>query len=205
VGQYVWKFQRADLTTLLHRIQKSYIPTTLEELIRCDLEEYKRKEEEAGITTITEEKVDEEGTTTTTTTTTTTKLETVVVKKASTAKVDSKLEKKLAVADIPTESAPPSRTNTPAVNFGDDPDRPDVVENMRFCQQRGLGTTHIRGEIYYDEPPTPTVVSPDDKRNLKVTVPHESSDEVVIGLRVYTHRDVACSVQGRLRREGMFV
>ena len=201
MSQYVWKSKRADPTTLPHRIQKSYIPTTLEELIGRDLEEYKRKkEEEAGITTKTEENVDEDGTTTTTTTTTTTKLETVVVKEASIAKVDSKLEKKF--ADIPVESAPPTRINTPATNLDDDPNRPEVVENLGLCQQRGLGTTHVRGEHYDDEPPAPTV-SPGDKR--KVTVPHESSDDVVIGLRVYTHRDVACSVQGRLRREGMFM
>ena len=65
-----------------------------------------KKEEEVGIT---EEKVDEDGPTTTTTTTTTTKLETVVGKKALTAKVDFELERNFAVADVPIKSAPPTR------------------------------------------------------------------------------------------------
>ncbi len=172
------------------------------------MEEYKKKkEEEAGITTLTEEKVEEDGTTTTTTTTTTKKVETVVVKKSSTTKVDSKLEKKLAdthfnlVAPsskpgVPIESAPPSGANTPATNLGDNPNQPDSVEHLG--QHRSLGTTHLLGKDYGDEPPAPTV-SPDDKG--KVMVPHESSDDVVIGLRMYTHRDVACSVQGRLRKD----
>jgi len=173
------------------------------------LEEYKqKKEEEAGITTLTEENVDEDGTTTTTTTTTTKKVETVVVKKASTTKVDSKLGKKLAdtlstlVAPskpgVPIQSAPPSGANTPATNLGDNPNQPDSVEKGHLSQHRSSRTTHLHGKNYGDEVPSP-IVSPDDKG--KVAVPQESSDDVVIGLRVYTHRDVACSVQGRSKKD----
>ena len=39
---------------------------------------------------------------------------------------------------------------------------------------------------------------PDDDKG-KVNVPKESHDTVVIGLKVYTNKDVGCSVGGRLR------
>ena len=56
---------------------------------------------------------------------------------------------------------------------------PTGQKSLKKCVSVGL----LRGGNYDDD-------------DLKVTVLHESSDDVVIGLRVYTHRDVACSVQG---------
>lgn len=171
-------------------------------MIKRDLEEYKKKKEEKEAD-ITIENVDKGGTTTTTTTTTTmtTKVETVIVKEKSNIKNDTNsrklAESPLNGVTLPSKSSiesAPSGTNTPTTDLDDNLNQPDSVDNMRA---RRLGASHLRGENCGDAPPAHPV-SADDKG--KVTVPHENSDDVVIGLRVYTHRDVACSVRGRLRK-----
>lgn len=171
----------------LFRELKRFLPPTLEELVKKDLEEYKKK---AAVVTTTEEKVDEDGTVTTTTTTTSTKVETVVKKGGPAIKTETKAADKPPTSLTTLGSTPiehsASGTTTPATNASNEqPELTKARQGMRFAQPRG--------ENVGDPPDTP---APDKG---KVTLPQESSDKVVIGLRVYSNKDVTCSVEGRLR------
>ncbi|KAF9529608.1 hypothetical protein CPB83DRAFT_259884 [Crepidotus variabilis] len=194
------------LSEIGYSAQKLYIPKPLGELITEDLEEFeKKKKEAAGIVTTTEETVNPDGTVTTTTTTTTTKVESVVVKKGAKGEVkDDKRPTHLSIPHKTGTSGSKSGSSTPA----DDPNQPDVHPkaqrgrgapgpgSSRPKKQKASRTAIPRGDNYGDLPEA-TPAADEDKG--KVAVPHESSDEVVIGLRVYTNKDVACSVEGKLR------
>ena len=149
------------------------------------MKEYKTKQKEkAVVVTTKEESVDENGTVTTTTTTTTTKVETVVVKKGT-----SGTETETKAADktltlLPTPSYIEQTTNgatTPV--YSSEPEPTIAAQRMRF-----------------DPPPHENNGdTPKPPPQRKVVLPQESNDKVVIGLRVYTNKDVKCAVEGRLK------
>lgn len=170
-------------------------------MIERDFDEYEQKKkaaEETKTSTSVEEKAgDGTVTTTTTTTTTTTKVETIVVNKkaASTIKVDSSpdlVPDKPAAVDVSVETEAPIGTITstaPNVDSNTPPDSTTVVDEghaRENAQQRG-----------YDYGDTPDTKKEEEKG--KVTIPHDDSNSIYVGLRVYTHKDVPAVVVGRLR------
>lgn len=191
--------------------QSKYLPKSLDELIKQDLEAYekaqKAKAEEP--TVVTEEKVGEDGSVTTTTTTTTTKVETVVVKKS--VKTETPLEKEIKekpaekptspkstpVLSLPSEQAPASGTVTPAVP--DDPNTADPSTD-RLRGRRPSGQMSPTGADTYGDAPDATSVE-----KGKVAVPHDDPNSVYVGLRVYTHKDAPAVVVGRLKPDPALV
>ncbi|KAF8797356.1 cysteine proteinase [Phlegmacium glaucopus] len=184
--------------------KKKFLPATLETLIQRDFEEYekKKKASEETTTTKTEEKT-EDGTVTTTTTTTTTKVETIVVNKtAGTAttttatKVVDPVPDKPVPTDVSVESdTATSGTVTPAAPNADSHTPPDSVSvsegNVRESTQRGSSNNN-----YGDTADSETKK---EEEKGKVTIPHDDSNSVYVGLRVYTHKDVPAVVVGRLK------
>ena len=176
---------------------QKHLPPSLEELVKKDLEEYKKKQEEkAAVVTTTEEKVDDDGnlTTTTTTTTTTTKVESVVVKKGgspSNPGAKAAPEAAAAAAEKPTSSIPSANGTANPVPIQNAPE--PAPASQRTCRGRTSRAAPARGDNYGDTPDAST------QPKGKVNLPQESSDKAVIGLRVYTNKDVTCSVEGRLR------
>jgi hypothetical protein len=167
----------------------------LEELIKTDLEEFRKKEEEkAAVVTTSEE--NEDGSVTTTTTTTTTKVEKVVIKKAASAKTHTKADDKLRATAV-TTSTPIEQstggTTTPATTNSSENQLESTSgsHRTRFAQNKSPHAP--RGENHGDPPDTSA------QPKGKVSLPQESNDKVVIGLRVYTHKDVTCSVEGKLK------
>ena len=164
----------------------------LEHLIKVDVDEYKKKEKEAGVIFTKEETANEDGTTTTTTrTTTTTTVETVVVK---TGKGDIKpargAEPPISTFDKSDVHPEPSTKGTLApviIGLGDHDGSGSNDDHNSFCATP-------RHANYGDAVPAPV---PEPKG--KVDIPHQSSDTAVVGLRIYTDKDVKCSVLGRLR------
>jgi len=173
-------------------------------LIQRDFEAYEKKKkaaEETTTTTVEEKKAD--GTvTTTTTTTTTTKVETVVVNKSATTattattKVDDPpadpIPDKPTPIDVSVESDVPSGTVTPAAPNADSNTPPDSIRegHAREGRSRGYNNNNNYGDS--------TETKKEDEKG-KVTVPHDDSNSVYVGLRVYTHKDAPAVVVGRLK------
>ena len=169
-------------------------------MIQRDFDEYEQKKKAAEKTitsTSVEEKTGDGTVTTTTTTTTTTKVETIVVNKtaATTIKVDSPSDpvsdKPAAVdASVETEALIDTITSAaPNVDSNTPPDSTTVVNEghaRENAQQRG-----------YDYGDTPDTKKEEEKG--KVTIPHDDSNSIYVGLRVYTHKDVPAVVAGRLK------
>jgi len=183
-----------ELTNIISRKQKRYMPTTLEGLIKIDMEEYKKKKKKKNEADIvdTKETVNEDGTITTTTTTTTTMVETVIVKK--TGKGDTKVAGKGAEMPISTSAKsdvhPERSTNRTAAALA------GLSDNSSESDDRDSFCPTPRHDNYGDGDGVPAPI-PESKG--KVDIPHQSSDSVVVGLRIYTDKDVKCSVLGRLR------
>jgi len=178
---------KTELTIVVSRKQKRYMPTTLEDLVKIDVDEYKKKENEAAVVVTKEETVNEDGTTTTTTTsTTTTTVETIVVKKTGKgdikpAKGTEPLMSTPAKSDVCPE--PSTRgTLAPVITAlgSNDSDQDSICAPP--CH-----------ENYGD------AAAPVPEPKAKVDIPHQSSDTVVVGLKIYTDKDVKCPVLGRLR------
>ena len=192
-----------------------FLPLSLESLIQLDFDEYEQRkkaaEEETTTSTSVEEKTGDGIVTTTTTTTTTTKVETVVVNKTATAAANTatKVDHHLSSPDVvvPDKPAPvdasvetePSiiGTITPAAPNIDTNTPPDSVssisegnarENAQQPQQR-------YGEYNYGD----TTETKKEEEKGKVIIPHDDSNSIYVGLRVYTHKDVPAVVVGRLK------
>ena len=168
-------------------------------MIQRDFDEYQKKKKAAEETTTStsEEKTADGTVITTTTTTTTTKVETIVVNKtaATTAKVDSSpdpVPDKPAAVDVSVETeASIIGTITPAapnIDFNTPPDSTSVVNegHARENAQRGYN--------YGD-----TTDTKKEEEKGKVAIPHDDSNSIYVGLRVYTHKDVPAVVVGRLK------
>lgn len=156
------------------------MPPTLEDLIKNDMKEYKSKQQEKAVVGTT---VDEDGTVTTTTTTTT-KVETVVVKKGTSG------------TEAKTKAADKTRT---------------VLATPSYIEQTKNGAT----TPVYSSEPEPTITAqricfipppqenngtpPNPPPRRKAVVPQGSDDKVVIGLRIYTNKDVTCAIEGILK------
>ena len=176
-----------------------FLPLSLESLIDRDFEEYDKKKkaaEEIATSTSVEEKSADGIVTTTTTTITTTKVETIVVNKtaATTTKdsspdlvvdkpaaVDVSAETDTSIDTIPTPVAPNIDSNTP-------PDSTSVVNEGHARENAPRGYNY--GE---------TTDTKKEEEKGKVTIPHDDSNSIYVGLRVYTHKDVPAVVVGRLK------
>ncbi|KAF9480348.1 cysteine proteinase [Pholiota conissans] len=164
--------------------QSRYLPKSLDELIKQDLDAYEKakKEKAEAPTVVTEESIGEDGAVTTTTTTTTTKVEKVVVQKAVKKEKEAPSEKE-------TKDKPAENTTSPKPTPGLLPAEPPAPNSG--------ATTPAAG----DDPNTP---DPSTDRLLekgKVAVPHDDPNSVYVGLRVYTHKDAPAAVVGRLKPE----
>ncbi|KDR70872.1 hypothetical protein GALMADRAFT_75596 [Galerina marginata CBS 339.88] len=160
--------------------QAKHLPTTLESLIKQDLEAFeKKKKAEAELVKKVVEETNEDGSVTTTTTTTTTKTETVVVSSKTN---PTKLEIK------PT--ATPAKPASPAT-----PPQPELP--IEPIEPISSGTaTPAAPNVSSDDPNTP-----DTPEKGKVLIDHDDPNTVYIGLRVYTHKDVPAVVVGRLKTD----
>jgi len=181
-----------------------FLPLSLEYLIQRDFDEYERKkkeDEETKTSNSIEEQTEDGIVTTTTTTTTMTKVETVVVNKTaatSTTKVDSDLvvpdkhHHHHAPVDASVETDPSIGTITPAapnIDSNTPPDSTSVVSSEGHAREN----MH-RGYNYGDPADTKR-----EEEKGKVTIPHDDSNSIYVGLRVYTHKDVPAVVFGRLK------
>src|SRR5258705_512346 len=149
------------------------------------MKEYKMKQEEKAVVGTTKENVDGDGTVTTTTTTTTTKVETVVVKKGSSGTgSETKAADKTHQTVLATPSYIEQTTNgatTPV--YSSEPEPTTAARRMRFAPP----------------PEENNGIPPNPPPRRKVALPQDSNDKVVIGLRIYTNKDVTCTVEGRLK------
>jgi hypothetical protein len=189
------------------RDQRKFLPSSLETLIQQDFEEYEKKKKAADEikTTVVEEKTKDGIVTTTTTTTTTTKVETVVNNKITSTDPTTKDDpSSVPVPDkpIPTdnisvaESDTPSGTITPAAPNADPP-QSSAFDYARESTQRGYNKNNNNtGNGNYGD-------SSDAKKEEekgKVNIPHDDSNSVYVGLRVYTRKDVPAVIVGRLKK-----
>ena len=177
------------------------MPLSLDSLIQRDFDEYEKKKaaEETTTSTTVEEKTVDGTVTTTTTTTTTTKVETIVVNKtaATNTKADPPplyVPDKPASVDVSVETEASNGTITHTAPNIDSNTPPDSVVNEGHARenahQRGLGCNH--GD------PIETKKKEDEEKG-KVIIPHDDSNSIYVGLRVYTHKDVPAVVVGRLK------
>jgi hypothetical protein len=168
-------------------------------LIDRDFDEYdmkKKAAEETATSTSVEEKSEDGTVTTTTTTTTTTKVETVVVNKtAATTTKDSSpdfVPDKPAAVDVSTETDTSIDTITtpvaPNIDSNTPPDSNSVVNE-------GHARENARHGYNYGE----STETKKEEEKGKVTIPHDDSNSIYVGLRVYTHKDVPAVVVGRLK------
>lgn len=194
-----------------------FLPLSLEDLIQLDYDEYEQKKKKAAEESITSTSVEEDVgdgggvVTTTTTTTTTTKVETVVVNKkaaavAAAANTTIKLDTNSSPADlvVPDKHAPvdlsivtepPSINGTitptaPNIDTNTPPDSNGVISNEGHARENALQ----RGYNYGDSTDTKK-----EEEKGKVVIPHDDSNSIYVGLRVYTHKDVPAVVVGRLK------
>jgi hypothetical protein len=163
-------------------------------LIQRDFDEYDKKKkapEETATATSVEEKTADGTVTTTTTTTTTTKVETIVVNKTAATKVDSSPDLvKPAPVDVSVENEASIDTITPAApNIDSNTPPTSVVNDEGHARENAQ-----RGYNYGDSPDTKK-----EEEKGKVTIPHDDSNSIYVGLRVYTHKDVPAVVVGRLK------
>ena len=173
------------------------MPLSLEALIQQDFDEYERKKkaaEETATSTSVEEKTVDGIVTTTTTTTTTTKVETIVVNKtaATITKVDSSpdivVPDKPALVDVSVETGTSIGT-APNIDSNTPPDSTCVVNE---------GHARENAQPGYNYGDDPTVTKKEEEKG-KVAIPHDDSNSIYVGLRVYTHKDVPAVVVGRLK------
>ena len=187
-----------------------FLPLSLESLIQLDYDEYEQKKKKAAEETTTSTSVKEDTgdgggiVTTTTTTTTTTKVETIVVnKKAAAANTIIKLDPPSSPADlvVPDKPALSVETERPTVNGNITPTAPNidtntppdsnsVVSNEGYAREN----SQQRGYNYGD-----TTDTKKEEEKGKVVIPHDDSNSIYVGLRVYTHKDVPAVVVGRLK------
>ena len=190
-----------------------FLPLSLESLIQLDYDEYEQKKKKAAEETTTSTSVKEDTgdgggiVTTTTTTTTTTKVETIVVNKkaaaAAAANTIIKLDPPSSPADlvVPDKPALSVETERPTVNGNITPTAPNidtntppdsnsVVSNEGYAREN----SQQRGYNYGD-----TTDTKKEEEKGKVVIPHDDSNSIYVGLRVYTHKDVPAVVVGRLK------
>jgi len=188
-----------------------FLPLSLDSLIQRDFDEYEQKKkaaEETTTSTSVEEKT-ENGSivTTTTTTTTTTKVETIVVNKTAasantTVKVDHSLPD-LVVPDKPTPVVDVSVETDPSINGSITPTAPNIdtttptdsngVSSGDHARENARQQPH-RGYSYGESTDTKK-----EEEKGKVLIPHDDSNSIYVGLRVYTHKDVPAVVVGKLK------
>ena len=210
--------KKKNLFTHIISDKDKFLPLSLESLIQLDFDEYEQRkkaaEEETTTSTSVEEKTGDGIVTTTTTTTTTTKVETVVVNKTATAAANTatKVDHHLSSPDVvvPDKPAPvdasvetePSiiGTITPAAPNIDTNTPPDSVSsisegNARENAQQQQQQQQRYGEYNYGD----TTETKKEEEKGKVIIPHDDSNSIYVGLRVYTHKDVPAVVVGRLK------
>ncbi|KAF6759437.1 hypothetical protein DFP72DRAFT_885181 [Ephemerocybe angulata] len=153
----------------------TYLGTSLQTLIETDFAEFeKKKAEDEKVKTSTTEEVSDDGTVTTTTTTVVTETKQIVVKSATKPKADG------APAETTPEVTTVSTSESNAATGTAAPTAPTAD---------GQATSATAGST------APAVKVEDGK----VTVPYDDINNVVVGLRVYTNKDVPVTVVGRLR------
>ncbi|KAF5340285.1 hypothetical protein D9611_007847 [Ephemerocybe angulata] len=155
-----------------------YIPRNgLQTLIEKDFAEFERKKaEDEKVKTGTSEEVSDDGTVTTTTTTTvTTETKQIVVK--STTKSKAKLG---ALAETTPEVTTVSTSESNAAT-GTAAPTAATADGQASSATAGSAVPAVKVE------------------DGKVTVPYDDINNVVVGLRVYTNKDVPETVVGRLR------
>ncbi|KAF8808302.1 hypothetical protein BYT27DRAFT_7210948 [Phlegmacium glaucopus] len=160
--------------------KNQFLLASLETLIQCDFKEYKKKTKASKetATTKTEEKM-KDGTvtaTTTTTTTTMTKVETVMVNNTA-----ANMAKATTTA---TKSHQPHQMQTLI---------PLLIALVSVKE------TYVRVCNNITMPTTTMEIPPEtgkEEEKGKVTMPHDDSNSVYVGLRVYTHKDVPAVVVG---------
>jgi len=193
-----------------------FLPLSLESLIQHDYDEYEQKKKAAEETTSktstsVEEKREDGGiVTTTTTTTTTTKVETIVVNKtaaANTNKVDHAashdvvvVPDKLPSIDVSIEITEPSINGTitpaaPNIDTTTPPDSNGTLSSSSSSEGHAReNAQQQRGYNYGD-----TADTKKEEEKGKIAIPHDDSNSIYVGLRVYTHKDVPAVVVGRLK------
>ncbi|KAF8889520.1 hypothetical protein CPB84DRAFT_1849319 [Gymnopilus junonius] len=178
-----------------------YLPTSLDTLIKQDLEAYeKKKKAEDSVKKTVVEEINEDGTVTTTTTTTTTVQRVVVSSKKVTAKpeavIDTASENPTSPLLVPStlEAPTKSESSTPARPDSalDVPNAPDSGNTNRATKSSGRQAPRGADDGGSD----PTV-----PEKGKVLVDHDDPNSVFIGLRVYTNKDVPAVVVGRLKTD----
>jgi len=188
------RFPFIRLTNFRPRIRTKYLPTSLDELIQQDLDEYeeKKKSEDSAVTNV--EEVGEGGSIITTTTTTVTVEKTVINGKTTSKNPMITIDESAPIVDAPTEvttttTKSTSGTATPAAPnvSSDDPNVPDtVVDQLRNPKNKAANSDDK---------------DDDDKEEMKgkVLVDHDDPNSVYVGLRVHTHKNVPAVIVGRLK------
>lgn len=178
----------------------NFIPTPLDSLIDRDYKEYRKEQErqakeeaerkakeaeesdesdnDSKESSTVESKEDEDGIETTTTTTTTTVVQTV--KKVKRPKMEGTPSNSKADSDKPkvNESGPLSQQDPRRLNI------PDYI----YQQEQAWTFAAVASSDSSDDP-------------TKYKITREDEDDLYLGLRVYTHKDVPAVVVGRLKAE----
>jgi co-chaperonin GroES (HSP10) len=183
-----------------------FLPLSLDSLIQHDFDEYEQKKkaaEETTTSTSVEEKTENGIVTTTTTTTTTTKVETIVVNKTAaaanntTVKLDHSSSPDVVVPDKPAPGVDVSVETDPSINGTITPTAPNIDTTTSTDSNGDHARENAQQQRGYNYGDSTDVKKEEEKG--KVLIPHDDSNSIYVGLRVYTHKDVPAVVVGRLK------